>query len=72
MNKHLLEKFEQEKRDHGDIMYCYRQAIKSIIKKGKKPTTAFDRMTELKIRRMRKLKFQKEMLKAIKNTNGIK
>lgn len=62
----------REKREHGDIMYCYRQAIKSIISKGKEPSSSIERMNTLKIRRMRNLKFYKEMVKAAKNTNGTK
>ena len=60
----------REKREHSAVIYSYKKAIESIVKKGRVPGAALDRMNELKLQRLRKLQFEKSMKKIAKSTNG--
>jgi hypothetical protein len=64
------ERRAREKKEHGEVMYSYKRAIENIVKKGRVPGAALDRMNELKLERMRKLQFDKSIRKIAKSTNG--
>ena len=60
----------REKREHSAVIYSYKKAIENIIKKGRVPGAALDRMNELKLQRLRKLQFEKSIKKIAKSSNG--
>tara|TARA_Y100000034_G_C6593949_1_gene258119 strand:- start:100 stop:327 length:228 start_codon:yes stop_codon:yes gene_type:complete len=64
------ERRTREKREHSAVMFSYKKAIENIVKKGRVPGAALDRMNELKLKRMRKLQFDKSIKKIAKSNNG--
>ena len=70
MSSIVEERKIREKREHSAVMFSYKKAIENIIKKGKVPGAALNRMNELKLERMRKLQFDRSIKKIAKSTNG--